>query len=152
MKITVLNEAEFKQMLVSKDLNSDTIESRTDLCFISITNSNVQPFMRETSNCLPLTFDDITDKDNMPEFILFKEDQAVKIIQFCVNNKDRRELLVHCTGGISRSGAVGLFINDIWGEDSYQNFMKLNPRIYPNIYVKCVLQRTYDYIRYSQMS
>lgn len=83
---------------------------------------------------------------------MFTADQAEQIVQFCNRNKDKQEIYIHCAGGISRSGAVGEFVNDNWSEDSYQDFKLRNHSIYPNVYVLRVLRQVYDDIRYLQMS
>ncbi len=42
--------------------------------------------------------------------------------------------------GQSRSGAIGLFIND-WFEQSYSEFMFRNPQVTPNSLVSKILKR-----------
>lgn len=49
-------------------------------------------------------------------------------------NKDKQQFIVHCSAGISRSGAVGTFINDYFGLD-YSTFRKTNPQVQPNPFV-----------------
>lgn len=73
---------------------------------------------------------------------LFNEEQARQIIEFVnkINKKDDDEyLVVHCDAGISRSGAVGTFINDYLGLD-YKQFKDMNRGIRPNQYILDVLQ------------
>ena len=58
---------------------------------------------------LTLNFDDVCNEPETPEdlsnVILFNKDMAHAIIRFVDDGK--LPLLVHCTAGISRSGAVG---------------------------------------------
>ena len=96
---------------------------------------------------LTLTFDDICNEPETPEdqgnAILFNEDMAHAIIRFV----DDRELplLVHCTAGISRSGAVGEVLN--WYFNRYQehnaaddeDFVQNNRQIQPNTIVRRIM-------------
>lgn len=69
------------------------------------------------------------------------EKQAEEIYQFIKSNKDKKRCFVHCSAGISRSGAVGEFIQDILGTESYQDFKKRNPNITPNLHIKKLLNQ-----------
>jgi predicted protein tyrosine phosphatase len=54
---------------------------------------------------------------------------ARHIVRF-VQESDERPLLIHCTAGISRSGAVGLAIAEQCG--CVEVFLRDNPDIMPN--------------------
>ena len=57
-------------------------------------------------------------------------------------------LLVHCTEGVSRAGAVGAVLNEYFNrvigdhEDDYRSFFLQNRRISPNPYVLRVMKET----------
>ena len=57
-------------------------------------------------------------------------------------------LLVHCTEGVSRAGAVGTVLNEYFNrvigdhEDDYRSFFVQNRRISPNPYVLRVMKET----------
>ena len=57
-------------------------------------------------------------------------------------------LLVHCTEGVSRAGAVGVVLNEYFNrvigdhEDDYRSFFLQNRRISPNPYVLRVMKET----------
>ena len=83
---------------------------------ISINSScgvdDTPPFSPELLNhphLLTLTFDDICNEPETPEdlgnAVLFNENMAHQIMRFVDDGK--LPLLVHCTAGISRSGAIG---------------------------------------------
>lgn len=100
-------------------------------------------------NVCSLDFWDITDKDYSEvkrfysEVTLFSENQAKQVIDFLdLAQKDPEDsvLVVHCTAGISRSGAVATFACDYCGL-SYNEFMKANPFIYANPFVLRTLRR-----------
>ena len=71
---------------------------------------------------------------------IFNEYKAHKVYEFIKANKEKGEAILHCSAGISRSGAIGAFINDLYGED-HQTFMFRNPRIEPNSYMTKMLYR-----------
>lgn len=82
-------------------------------------------------------FADITEQ--IDEFVLFNKIHARKIIDFIDKMKDEVDtLVVHCAAGISRSGAVGLFVCRYLGLDETE-FRKINSNIAPNMHVLKVL-------------
>jgi len=86
---------------------------------------------------LNLKFSDI-EKEKKGE-ILFNEDHAKKIFELINKVKNKAEILIiHCQAGISRSGAVGLFLCRALGLNEGL-FWLWNPRIYPNNHVLNVL-------------
>ena len=108
------------------------------------------PFSLELLNhphLLTLTFDDICNEPETPEdlgnAILFNEDMAHAIMRFVDDGKF--PLLVHCTAGISRSGAVGEVLN--WYFNRYLNnntaddedFVLNNRQIQPNTIVRRIM-------------
>jgi predicted protein tyrosine phosphatase len=97
---------------------------------------------------LSLNFWDITNehygnlKEQFPNVKLFNEQCAQKVIKFLdvlKNDSNDGILAVHCSAGISRSGAVGTFACDYLGLD-YNIFLKDNPYIMANPYVLRILR------------
>lgn len=82
-------------------------------------------------------------KSRYPDAVLFNEDIASDIVNFIktinTHTKDST-LVIHCSAGISRSGAVGTFACDYYGLD-YNNFIKSNPYIKANQYVLSLLRK-----------
>ena len=101
---------------------------------------------------LTLTFDDICNEPETPEdlgnAILFDEDMALAIMRFVDDGKF--PLLVHCTAGISRSGAVGEVLN--WYFNRYletntaddEDFVQNNRRIMPNTIVRRIMLKVLE--------
>ena len=148
MKVTILNRKNFEILLMSKYAGVNPVEGDMENCFISIHNYDQAVMEDDHHNFLNLWFDDITDdalynKSYYPSCYLFTEKQARLIIEFCEYNQSKKNLFVHCFAGISRSGAVGTFINDIWGEESFQEFSARHPWLHHNPYVKMLLMREY---------
>lgn len=102
-------------------------------------------------NLLVLYFDDIDEGPNA-----MTEEQAKQIVDF-VCNDDPRPIIVHCTAGISRSGAVGEVLNWYFNrylEDdraTYRLFYVLNRGLIPNSHVRRLLltelQRRHDTLK-----
>ena len=141
----------YKQMQLA-GITDENVELNSGWAFISIQSTKaLEPsespyFKMDHENVLTLTFDDITDKDTdvLTQYKgsrLFDTTDAKKIISFVEKNKDRK-FLIHCTAGISRSGAVGTFIQRVLGI-GYKKFLKDNPNISPNAYVLSVLMSEY---------
>ena len=99
------------------------------------------------THLLTLTFDDLCNEPETPEdlgnSILFNEDMAHAIM--CFVDDGKFPLLVHCTAGISRSGAVGEVLN--WYFNRYletntaddEDFVKNNRQIQPNTIVRRIM-------------
>jgi predicted protein tyrosine phosphatase len=87
---------------------------------------------------LNLWFNDLEEEIPDIEPVMFDDDMADKVVEFVERNKDAKQWLLHCTAGISRSGAVGGFVADYLGV-SYLDFKRANPRICPNALVSNLL-------------
>ena len=150
MKIRVLPRAFFEK-IKGTPTEANLLEKSK---IISINSSwgfdDTPPFSPELLNhphLLTLAFDDICNEPETPEdlgnAILFDEDMAHAIMRFVDDRK--LPLLVHCTAGISRSGAVGEVLN--WYFNRYQernaaddeDFTQNNRQIQPNTIVKRIM-------------
>jgi len=98
---------------------------------------------------ISLNFWDITPssytriKKRYPEAILFHQTLAKIIVDFIEQlhkSEEDTNLIIHCTAGISRSGAVGTFASDYIG-NSYDDFISDNPYVMANPYVLRILKR-----------
>ena len=104
---------------------------------------------RKHPHLLTLTFDDVCNEPETPEdlgnSIIFNEDMAEKIMRFVDDGKV--PLLVHCTAGISRRGAVGEVLN--WYFNRYletntaddEDFVENNRQILPNTIVRRIMMK-----------
>ena len=113
------------------------------------------PFSPELLNhphLLTLTFDDICNEPEIPEdlgnAVLFNENMAQQIMRFVDDGE--LPLLVHCTAGISRSGAVGEVLN--WYFNRYletntaddEDFVQNNRQILPNTIVRRIMLKVLE--------
>ena len=98
-------------------------------------------------NLLTLTFDDICNEpetsEDLGNAVLFNEAMAREIMRFVDDGK--LPLLVHCTAGISRSGAVGEVLNWYFNRylernaADYEDFTQNNRQIQPNTLVRRIM-------------
>lgn len=149
-----------REVIATVIRNQETISSLS-WALISIYSSPPEQLITEDKielmhrmNCGPilnLCFGDITKeqferiKVATPKTLdqglrLFDETDAHKILDFVkiLNDEPIGTLVVHCDAGISRSGAIGLFITRLLGLDE-KEFRKNNRYIHPNNFIYDVL-------------
>lgn len=138
MKVFVVGKREFDSYMGNRNISDDNVESKDETFFISINDTRgtdeTPHFKKNHGNVMVLFFDDVEEDlvDKKWGFIkAFSMEQAKELIEFIESNKNKETCIVHCSAGISRSGAVGAFVNDYCGGD-YFEFKKLNPHILPN--------------------
>ena len=136
IKIVVLPRQYFEQLWESL-----TGKQRSESAFISIRDGGFPLISPDADNFLNLQFDDADDEAHWSMCTLFNEEMATQIKEFTDKNKDKRVFFVHCLMGISRSGAVGEWLNDYFGND-YFDFKRTNPHIIPNSLVKRILYKS----------
>ena len=109
------------------------------------------PFSPESlssPHLLRLVFDDCygipDDPIERAKLALFTHEMADRILRFADDGS--LPLLVHCTEGVSRAGAVGTVLNEYFNlvvgdhEGDYRSFFVQNRRISPNPYVLRVMK------------
>lgn len=93
---------------------------------------------------IKLVFDDVDTTDSKilgTRMTLFSQDQAeeiIKFVQFIQADPVEMTLIIHCWAGVSRSAAVGFWINDAFKLHlpNYRNGMLYNRFVY-NQLVQC---------------
>jgi len=145
MKVIICSKPEFFRYMNYNGITDENVDSK-DTMFISINNSVgldiiygvYSCFKRQHSNVLIMHFNDYGEnfiKDAIGVTGIFNEYKAKKLYDFIKRNKDKKMAIVHCSAGISRSGAVGTFIFDMYGNENFEEFKRKNPRIQPNYYM-----------------
>ena len=137
----------YKQNIATID--DSTIHKWFETFIISILDSSgpygIPLFKKNHPNVITLTFDDVIKSgDSSPTVhknnIAFNIKMAEELYNFIELNKDKSTCVVHCAAGISRSGAVGTFIHDLFGAGDYFDFKLVNPKIYPNPHILKLLR------------
>ena len=136
MKVFIMPKFIFEQAI-------DGIEkSSKDVFYLSINNPDDEdktPIREDSDTFKSMWFYDIDEDiyDEVKDFTYktISDEQVDELYDFIMKNKDKKNFVVHCTASISRSGAVGEFVNDLFGIP-YAEFRKQNPNIIPNTYIK----------------
>lgn len=113
---------------------------------ISIIDSNEEPvFNNEHRHIKTFFFDDIhpTTVNTIGSCYDYKPmnyNQAKDLIHFVMSNVDEsiNTVIVHCTAGVCRSGAIVDFLRVVLDVDDIQ-FVRDNPKIIPNEWVRDLL-------------
>ena len=146
IEVIVLAQADFDRHMEANNITRSNVGERDDVFFISINYTGdfikIPYFVESGKNVCVLYFDDV-DGDTGGQNPM-TEHQGRELIQFLLEQQvqGKTMCIVHCTAGISRSGAIGAFVNDLFG-GSYASFVKRNPQIQPNAYVSALLNRLY---------
>jgi predicted protein tyrosine phosphatase len=144
INVYIMGRDHFKSVMEMNNVTNDNVEEK-DIFFISINNTNepeYKPHFENKSNVLVQYFDDL-DEDVEDKGLLFKaftEEQGKELIAFIDKNKHKKQCILHCTAGISRSGAIGTFVSLYLGGD-YDKFKRDNPYISPNAHVMSILNK-----------
>lgn len=160
MKISVFSRREIENMLPQ-------IESIAKTCnFISINNVMhfaEPPIFTESpipekyrNQTLILHFDDASSLDkNSDSRFLFDKAKALQIRDFTrLTLTQKRDLIIHCHAGVSRSGAIGIVLNDYANRvlqnnpEDFKQFYNsfFYPRLAPNMNVALTLMRELEMV------
>lgn len=134
MKILVLPKYAFQK-------NLEKITGCENCFAISIMDPEFkEPLYPDKDNYHTWWFYDVDEQ--IGNFKPIEDWQAKEIYDFIDSNRNKDVCFVHCAAGVSRSGAVGLFINDLMEQD-YREFMKTNPNVQPNTLISSKLNKIY---------
>jgi predicted protein tyrosine phosphatase len=107
------------------------------------------PFSKQywtADNVLILRFDDVDDPDSeFQQSGRFMTEADAEAIAGFVESPDQRPIIVHCTAGISRSGAIGASLNEYYNkkcslnESDHDAFWNRHRTISPNLHVMKLL-------------
>lgn len=151
MRVNVINKRLFDEIMTSENITDKNVHELKDTFLISITDtdkfskSRLPHFNQNHANVLNLSFDDCSidgeASPTQPEGTkAMDQSQAFMLYNFIKRNLDKEQCIVHCMAGISRSGAVGTFVNDMVKGD-FVKFSMNNPQIHPNAHVTRLLKR-----------
>lgn len=143
MKITILPRSYFEEGMEGGEIRSLLSNHK----IISIQSSSgwdsEPPFFEElcsSPNLLCVTLDDYfgipDDEEERKRVALFSHEIADRIMRFVDDGK--MPIIIHCTAGISRSGAIGSVLNRYYNsilannKGDYDAFFLMNSKIMPN--------------------
>ena len=120
MKVHILSKAMFEKAYPK-------IKDRKDLFFISILDpdNKVDSLFRGLKTW---KFYDL--EEDIATYKAMTFEQAVEINDYIKENLDKT-LVIHCTAGVSRSGAIGEHYWELLG-GSYKELIKNNPNVMPS--------------------
>lgn len=116
------------------------------------------PFSKKYLDCNNVLIEYFHDWDKpQDEVILMSDEDVDKIFDFVCNKIDKdKTLLIHCTAGISRSGAIGYVLNEYFNKylqknhkpnEDYNMFESdYKNKIIPNSWVKTKLMKKFGLI------
>ena len=118
---------------------------------VSIIDPEEEPiFEEDTERIITVRFHDLDpqwpvdpERDPRPSYVFMNAEQARQIVDHVLKfhqHPEPWELLVNCMQGISRSGAVGTFVQRVAGIPAEQ-FLTQNTGLHPNGYVLKLLAR-----------
>lgn len=147
MKITVTHRYYFED-LRGTPKEEELFQTHRVISINSTRPPEEPPFSRkywDLPNLLVLRFDDVDSPELAKGYTFFDSAQADAIASF-VETSDQRPIMVHCTAGISRSGAVGSALNEYYNnragalnEEDHLAFAQTNPHINANYHVLSLL-------------
>ena len=147
---SVFKETERKHVINLGHYAVEDIELNPNTVMISI-NEEDRPLYklecgRDEEKVFTTRFTDITADvyKNGTVYHPISDDQATAMYRFIAKNKDKH-FVVHCAAGISRSGAVALFIHNEFGhklKDDFWGTSTPNPAVLGKLLIaKCKLNK-----------
>ena len=145
--IKVMSRSEFKKYIDS--LSSDIFKTQAFISIHDSTGPNSNEIVSGFDNVLNMFFDDVehqqTPKSTFAQKVVpFNEKMAQDILDFIDKHKNAEKIVIHCTFGKCRSGAVGDALSTYLGIP-YSEFKKDNPRVQPNTLVRKTLINIFNY-------
>lgn len=136
-EVIILSRQQFIDKVLPK------VDEAKDTFFISILepDDEIENLHEDTESYKTWKFDDL-DRD-IEDYHAITFDQAKEIFEFIKKNEGKN-LIVHCYGGVARSGAVGEFYWEMLG-GSYKQLTEKFPNIIPN-------SRLLQYLRVAEKS
>lgn len=120
-------------------INSDTIPATAEERTISFVFDDLRPSTAGTATAWDSEI--LTNIRNSQPMTYA---QALELHEF-INGlpKEIDSIIVHCSAGISRSGAVARFLSETMSGVQEERFVKDNPQIMPNVWVYDLLWSTH---------
>lgn len=157
MKILALSKNAFDRMMYEKGVDDTNVEQQDKLVFISLNNNfeiatqEDEPYFSASKKNLKVMFFADVDKDQYVKRLdnnrkalakamtVAQAKELYGFIKDTVKVGKTEAVIIHCTMGVARSGAVASFIHDYLKGD-WETFKRNNPQIQPNAHVYNLLR------------
>ncbi len=118
--------------------NTENIECDNDIDLWA--NGPNNHWLPDCDNVLNINFNDVDNSDGKYQGA-FNELHAQEILYFLEDNKDKNRFIIHCSAGISRSGAIASIAYDYFKSLGYD--VKIAPEYpkTPNIFIRSLLNK-----------
>lgn len=83
-------------------------------------SGDIPPLMGSYNDELVLRFDDYTPSTSNPVHVLFNKAHAKLVIDFFKEHRRTKEIVFHCTAGISRSAALAVMFTRFIGQENME--------------------------------
>ena len=100
-------------------------------------------WLPSSDSVLNIEFGDVGNYDNMKYKTAITDEQAIEIVKFIERNSHKTEFIIHCSAGISRSGAVSAWIYDYFKCKGVDVVIEPEYPSTPNYYIKGKLKDIY---------
>jgi predicted protein tyrosine phosphatase len=123
------------------NFNNEIIKKYTNkVCFISILDCDNHELKYDCTleNFLQVKMWDIESdiiQNNIIKYKKPEDSELLKIINFINLHNSKSHFIVHCSAGISRSGAVVRYISEKFNDIDIDYFKKENKQIQPNLFI-----------------
>ena len=133
-------------------------EKCPETMFISFTGYNPAPNQEsywkssKASNVIYIETDDVYEDSTYPDLAnpgesipvkAMTAEQAENLVEFIMRNKDCKRAIIHCHAGISRSGATGVFVNELFNNSENEFYIK-HPQVKPNYHILDLLRKAHE--------
>ena len=127
------------KLMFDKNFLDKNLNEFTNTAFISILDpDNTENNFSGFNNLLQVRMWDLEEtvtNDNGKVYEVPSVDVLTQIVEFVNENSDKN-FVIHCSAGVSRSGAVARFIwEKFYTEIDKWEFLRVNNRIQPNLYI-----------------
>jgi predicted protein tyrosine phosphatase len=156
-RVSVCGIKEFEQLMKSNRLDDSNVEKMEQTAFISIVSPQRQNegymfrlhgsgdehyFKENHPNVLNVDLNDVETDEG--DYKAITSEQSTEIMAFILRN-ERKDFIIHCHAGISRSGGIALFMFDHfdWVDRGKFN-LEVQPRIVPNMRIYRELTKQYS--------
>lgn len=129
------------KQLFENNFSNKEFEYYDYACFISIldNDNDEKRYEGAADNFLQVRMWDIERDAKDTDGTIYEkppDTELIKIVDFVNKHKDKTVFVIHCTAGVSRSGAVATFLHDKFlSEIDREHFRRENKHIMPNLYI-----------------